>query len=501
MLSLSVASHRRAFLRHFARQFRAPLTLAFGVAAMGLSGCRKSSDIDPKMVAEWVHSLYGTIRVERLSPPVASRLTSYATMALYAGTAASHPGLTPLHEVVHGLLPLPTAPNGQPTDATLTAVAAERVVLDTLLREALPTTRAALTRMADSLETARKAGGVSAELATRSDSLGRAIGLALIAFSRDDGFSNTRALAPYVPAVGDSMWINDAPATTFATTQTSAVSELVQIDNPSNQRRTANMSDRSLILSRPKTVGEKSLPAVNMAGITEPYWGTVRSFVNVDSTVCSAGTPPNYGVDSSARLYQENANVHRITAARTPEQKEIAYYWADNGGETGTPVGHWLSIAAQMISERHLNGEEAVRLVLGTSLSQADAFIAAWRVKFATMTLRPRTYIRRHIDSTWEPLIPTPPFPEFPSGHSTQSGAASAVITALIGPSAFTDSTVISIGHRVRHFPSFIAASEEAGASRVYAGLHYEYSNQAGLRMGRCIGDQVAKRLSAKSAQ
>lgn len=479
---------------------RAVATLAACAAPFWLASCRPATpDLDPRMVSEWVHALYGTIRVERLSPPVASRLAAYASMALYAGTAAAHPALTPLHTVVTGLAPLPAPAAPGDVDPTLVAVAAERMVLDSLLREALPTTRTAHGRLADSLRTARTAQGVSEAIAARSDSLGRAIGGALVAYSRTDHFSETRTMV-YAPATGDSLWINDAPATLYATTQTSAVSEVIQLDNPANQQRTANTSDRSLILSRPKTVGGKTLPAANIAGITEPFWGQIRSFVNTDTGTCPSGPPPDYGTDSTARLYWENANTYRITQARTPEQKEIAYYWADNAGETGTPVGHWLSIAAQMISERHLDGDQAVRLVMGTALAQADAFIAAWRVKFATMTLRPRTFIRRHIDPTWEPLIPTPPFPEFPSGHSTQSGAASAVITALIGAGPFSDSTSISIGHAVRHFPSFLAASEEAGQSRIYAGLHYAWSNEAGLRMGRCIGAAVAARLGAKAA-
>jgi hypothetical protein len=491
MFAPLVASRRRAI--------RGVALLTACAAPLGLASCRaKTPDPDPRMVSEWVHALYGTIRVERLSPPVASRLTAYATMALYAGTAATHATLKPLHTVVTGLEPLP-APAAGDVDATLVAVAAERTVLDSLLREALPTTRSALGRLADSLQTARRAQGVTEPVAGRSDSLGRAIGLALVAYSRGDHFSETRTMA-YAPATGDSLWINDAPATLYATTQTSAVSEVIQLDNPANQQRTANTSDRSLILSRPKVTGGKTLPAANIAGITEPFWGGIRSFVNVDTGACPSGPPPAYGTDSTAALYFENAQVYRITSARTAEQKEIGYYWADNAGETGTPVGHWLSIAAQMISERHLTGEQAVQLVTGTAIAQADAFIAAWRVKFGTMTLRPRTFIRRHIDPSWEPLIPTPPFPEFPSGHSTQSGAASAVITALIGAGPFSDSTSISIGHAVRHFPSFIAASEEAGKSRVYAGLHYEWSNQAGLRMGRCIGNAVAKRLDTKAA-
>jgi hypothetical protein len=192
--------------------------------------------------------------------------------------------------------------------------------------------------------------------------------------------------------------------------------------------------------------------------------------------------------------------VYDTKSTLTDEQKTIAYYWADNAGESGTPVGHWMSIASQMISERQLDIDKAIQLVHATAIAQADAFIASWGYKYQFNLLRPRTYIRRVIDSTWEPLIPTPPFPEHPAGHSTQSSAAAAAITAFIGASPFSDSTSISIGHKVRRFASFQAASEEAGMSRIYGGIHYPSGNEAGLQLGRCIGAKVATALRAPPA-
>lgn len=465
--------------------------------ALWSTGCRQAPGADPQVVSEYVHSLYGAIRVERVSPPVASRISAYAAMAMYGGTAAARPSLKPLTEIVRGLPPLPSAADPSRIDAVLTAVAAERVVFDSLMREALPTTRAALSRLADSISAARRGSdGVDAQMASLSDSVGASIGQAIVAWSRTDGFRETRT-KPYAAPVGDSLWINDAPPTVYATQNMSAVSELVLPDNPANQQRTANTGDRSLILSRPKTLGEKTMPPANMAGVTEPWWGTVRSFVVTDASTCPDGAAPAFGRDSTAPLVQEARAVYDQSKALTDEQKAIAYYWADNAGESGTPVGHWLAIAAQMIAERKLDGDAAVRLVLATSLSQADAFIASWRVKFATNTLRPRTVIRRMIDSTWEPLIPTPPFPEYPSGHSTQSSAAATVITTLLGAGPFSDSTSIALGHPVRRFASFIAASEEAGASRIYGGIHYPHSNRGGLTLGRCIGERVAAAVGA----
>jgi membrane-associated phospholipid phosphatase len=160
-------------------------------------------------------------------------------------------------------------------------------------------------------------------------------------------------------------------------------------------------------------------------------------------------------------------------------------------------VGHWISIASQVARQRHLSAEDAARMMVLTAAAQADAFIASWGYKYEYNLLRPRMYIRRLIDSTWEPLIPTPPFPEYPSGHSTMSAAAAAVLTALAGDVPFDDSTSITIGHAVRRFPSFRAASEEAGISRIYGGIHFPSGNLGGRALGQCIGEKVVARAQA----
>ena len=447
------------------------------------------------MVSEWMHSLYGAVRVERLSPPVASRLTAYASAALYSGLAAADPALEPLAERLNAFPELPRPTDPRAYDATLVAVAAERVVLDSLLGDALPTTRAALTRLADSLARSRDSAGVLSAVRTRSDELGTRIGAAIVAWARSDGFDSTRASPPYIPPAGDAYWVNDAPLNTYAAQNLSGASELVAPDNPANLLRAGTVSDRGLVLNRPKLASAKSLPPVNMAGTAEPYWGTVRPFVLERWDACPVPEPPPYATDSIATLYRDAYELHTIGASLTPDQRTVALFWADNPGESGTPVGHWLSIASQMVSERQLTANEAARLMLLTSVAQADAFVASWGYKYRYNLIRPRTYIRRIIDSTWEPLIPTPPFPEYPSGHSTVSAAAAEIMVALLGDGAFDDSTGLTIGHPVRRFDSFRAAAREAGQSRVYAGIHFTFGNLGGRELGECIGAKVVQRL------
>ena len=474
------------------RTLPARVRLACVIAtAASAAACARPQPTDPRMVAEWMHALYGAVRVERVSPPVASRLFAYATVGLYSGISGANHSVPSLAGKLNGLTALPRGDANQSYDETLSAVAAERLILDSLFRDGLPTTRAALDRLADSLTTARGATGA---LADRSIELGRRVGLAIVAWSHGDGFDSTRG-RPYVPPKGPGLWVNDAPVSTYATQNVSGISQVVVAGNPTNARRGGAVSDRGLILDRQKAAGPTTLPAANMAGITEPYWGQIRPFALATWDECTVPLPPQWSPKPGTPLYEQAKHVFDAVKGLTPDQKTMVLYWADNGGESGTPAGHWLSIASQMVAEKHLSGNEAAWLMAQTGVSLADAFTAVWGYKFKYNVIRPRTFIRSTMDPAWEPTIPTPPFPEYLSGHSTVSGAAAGTLTSVLGAIAFEDSTSIPLGHAVRKFSSFRAAAEEAGLSRIYAGIHYPVSNVEGGNLGRCVAAKVAARF------
>jgi len=468
--------------------------------ATGLSACSRIPDNDPRMVSEWMHTLYGVVRAERISPPIASRFMAYAAVALNEGLAAAPSGPTSLAGALNGLSQLPAGTKGRRYDGTQVAVAAEQVVTDSLLSEALPATRATLANLVDSLNQVRLALGVGDDVRDRSGELGRRIGLAIVAWSRSDRFDSTRG-KPYQPPIGPGLWINDTPGNLYASQNLSAATDFVGLDNPANNARPGTTSDRGLIMNRPKRTGLKALPPVNMAGATEPYWGSLRPFVLQTWNECPIPDPPAYSAEPGTPLYQEALGVSETGKHLTPEQRATAFYWADNAGESGTPVGHWIAIASQMVSQRNLSANDAARLFVLSAAAQADAFIATWGYKYRFNLIRPRTYIRRIIDPAWEPLIPTPPFPEYPSGHSAQSSAAATALTAMLGEVAFDDSSGVAIGPAIHRFDSFMDAALAAGKSRVYGGIHFEAGNQAGRIVGSCIGARVAERLGAAPAQ
>ncbi|MEZ5755229.1 MAG: vanadium-dependent haloperoxidase [Paracoccaceae bacterium] len=125
-------------------------------------------------------------------------------------------------------------------------------------------------------------------------------------------------------------------------------------------------------------------------------------------------------------------------------------------------------------------------------MAVSDGFIVNWRDKYRYDLLRPVTYINRLIDPKWQPLLITPPFPEYPSGHSTQSGAVAQVLTDVFGdPFPFTDSTHEADGLAPRAFPDFWTAANEAGISRLYGGIHFRAAIDLGLDQGACVGDHV----------
>lgn len=140
---------------------------------------------------------------------------------------------------------------------------------------------------------------------------------------------------------------------------------------------------------------------------------------------------------------------------------------------------------------------ETVNAYTITSLAIADGFISCWDEKYRSNLVRPETLINQNIDPDWLPILQTPPFPEYTSGHSVISGAASTVLTSIFGDNfAFDDNTEVQFGLPVRRFKSFSAAADEAAISRMYGGIHYRAAVEIGIKQGRDLGHFVVNKMS-----
>ncbi len=474
-------------------------TLLITIASTLVIGCtRQAPAPDPQYVAQWLRSSLSFVRSERLGPPVASRISAYGALALYEGYAADPAsGLASLAPKLNGLTSVPaTLADG--VDGAIVAAEAERVVLDSLFRDGFASTRRTIDSLAAAQIAARKALGVNEALAERSASHGRSLGAALLAWAATDGFFATRKRT-WAPSGKREEWENTITPDQFVPILLSGESDLVAPTNPGVAMELERAGERFVFTNRPKNSAGTTLPTFNPVRPTEPYWGELRTFALRDGDECRPPAPPAYSEREGSEFWKMGKEFADSMKAMTPEKKQIALFWADNPVATGTPGFHWISVVNQMIQRRTLTAAQAAELYGLTSIAIADAFIGCWKEKYRSFVVRPVSYMHRKLDKNYSTVIPTPPFPEYTSGHSVQSAAAVRVLIALLGDSiSFADSTQVDIGQPPRQFANFSAALDEVAISRVYAGVHYMPAVINGATQGQCIGDRVLERLRSR---
>ncbi len=232
-----------------------------------------------------------------------------------------------------------------------------------------------------------------------------------------------------------------------------------------------------------------------------PHWGAVTPFVLRDAQAYRAPAPPALASAAYAAAFEEVKRLGaKDSAERTPEQTEIALFWADGGG-TATPPGHWNEIAAQLAERVGMPLEERARLMAALNMMLADVAIVTWDTKYTYGLWRPVTAIREAADdgnpatdpdAEWLSLIGTPPFPAYTSGHSTFSAAAAELLALWLGGDDVTfEVTSEGLPGVTRTYGALSEAAAEAGASRIYGGIHYDFDNTAGQATGRAIARRV----------
>lgn len=375
------------------------------------------------------------------SPPVASRAFAYIGVAAFEAMAGGTGGLHSLAGQLNGLKPVPQRMPGQVYDDAAILHATLAWATRSLFENTGPTGQRVMLALDRKLG-ARTSDGLAGDVAARSRDYGEAVARHILDWAREDGgavIENLGFPAQYELTKGASNWV-----------------------------------PTSLIPLQQKPL--------------LPFWGNNRTFAMPDGGACPLPPPPEYSEEVSSAFYREALEVYETKRSLTPEQRAIARFWSDDPMLSPTPPGHWISIALQIIERDDLAIERSVDVMARLGIVLADSFIACWHSKFVYDLLRPVTYIRRLIDKTWESTLITPPFPEYPSGHSTQSGAAAAVLTEFFGENfSFEDDTHKRDGMKPRSFASFDAAAREAGISRLFGGIHYRAAIERGLEQGRCV--------------
>jgi len=252
----------------------------------------------------------------------------------------------------------------------------------------------------------------------------------------------------------------------------------------------------------------KPTPPGYMDGI-EPSWNKIRTFV-IDSAQMFAPPPPTpYNItDQNSQFYQEVMEVYQTVKNLNQEQKDIANFWDCNPYKlniTGhvmhavkkiTPGGHWINIVHVASEKADADFITSLKSYALVSLCLADGFISCWDEKYRSRYVRPETVINEFVDQQWLPLLQTPPFPEYTSGHSVISNAAAEAMTKLYGENfSFVDSTEIEFGLSARSFRSFYHAADEAAISRLYGGIHFKPAIVNGSEQGKKLGKYIVEKI------
>ena len=399
-----------------------------------------------KVLCDWNGHMLELVRhTATYSPPVASRTFAYIGIAAYEAVASGNPKLKSLAGQVNGLTATPKRDEGQAYNDCVVVHSAMSLAIEKFFWNTGPTGQRAIKAITRKIH-GDVSAGLDPAVVKRSEDHAKAVVEHIIAWSESDGGAK-------IENMGFPMEYN--------------------------------------LEGKPESWVPTSTIAVQQKPLL-PNWGNNRTFALPNGATCPLPPPPAYSEDKNSQFYKEGYEVYETVKNLTDEQKRIARFWSDDPMLSPTPPGHWMSIVLQIAQRDKLDLPTTVDAFARTGIALADGFIACWNAKYAYDLVRPVTYIKRVIDPKWEALLITPPFPEYPSGHSSQSGAAAEVLTKAFGENfAFADATHEREGIKPREFKNFWEAANEAGISRLYGGIHYRAAIERGLDQGRCIGAYV----------
>jgi hypothetical protein len=389
------------------------------------------------------------------SPPVASRIYAYVAVAAYEAARAGNPEYITLAGQIPHLKPLPGPDPAKEYNFTIASVTA-------VLRvgKALVFSSGKIDAFHKQIINEFKTPDVRTDVFENSVAYGNSIADHILAWAAEDNYNQTRSLEKHSFSDEAGAWQPTPPAYMKA---------------------------------------------------VEPHWNKIRPFVITSANQFRPSPPTSYSTDTTSQFYKEALEVYRITSKLTDQQKAIANFWDCNpftmnvrghvmfATKKISPGGHWINIARLASKKIDAGLCESARVYACLSLALADSFISCWDEKYRSNVVRPETYINQEIDNSWIPLLQTPPFPEYTSGHSVLSTAAAVMLTDLFGENfSFADSTEVEFGLPVRNFESFNHAAEEAAISRLYGGIHYMPAIVNGAHEGTELGKFIVQKLRTR---
>lgn len=424
-----------------------------------IHGCKQRTNPDElkkftdKGLVRWNEKLTDVIVSDIFTPPVASRIYVYPNIAAYEVMCNTDNAYQSYSGRLNGLKNVPKPK----TKTTLNFPIAAIIAFSTVSKQ-LVFNRDSIERLELDYIYQIKNIGIDEKILQNSIKYGEKVGNSILEWASKDGYKERTAMSRY------------------------------QIKEP--------------------TEGTWKPTPPGYVEAIEPNWKTLRTYV-MDSVSQFKPPPPTpFDTIVSSRFYKENQDVYNTVNNLSPENLEKAKFWDCNPNISYTqghimyfkqqisPGGHWMLIASTVVDKEELSPLQASETFSLVGIAIADAFISCWAEKYNSSLIRPESYINTFIDPDWKPILQTPAFPEYTSGHSVASTSAATVLTELFGENyAFIDSTEVKYGLSSRAFKSFFQASEEAAISRLYGGIHYMPAIENGVLQGKQIGNLVINKL------
>ncbi|WAC09239.1 vanadium-dependent haloperoxidase [Dyadobacter pollutisoli] len=418
-------------------------------------GCKRKAPVnldDPEILHQNQDMLTQVIIYDVFSPPVASRIYAYSSLASYEAVRFSKEGNPSIAEKLNGFSKMPQPAKGKAYNYTLAATKA----FFTVVRLVKVFSVDSLSAYEESVYNNFKEN-LDDSTYQRSVAFGDTIGKTILARAKVDGYIKSRGKPKYLGSSEPGKW--------------------------------------------------RPTPPDYLDGV-EWCWNDMLPMALDSASQFMPPRPPVFSKDTNSAFYKEAYEVFTVGKNLSEEQINIAKFWDDNpmvvehsghlmvGKKKITPGGHWMGIAAIAARQTKADPVKTAQGYAFTAIALYDAFIACWDEKYRSSVIRPVTIINEIISRDFVPFLQTPPFPEYPSGHSGITASASTVLAHLYGGSfAFQDTSDLRYIGMQRHFNSFQEAAAEASISRLYGGIHYRKGVEEGAKQGNKVGNQIIGRL------
>lgn len=437
------------------------------ITILGTISCLLSCEVDESLYLEKASNPAHLHKAQKMltdvmvhdifSPPVASRIYVYSSIAAYETMVSGNPGFISLAGQLTALDKIPSPNKGHQICFPVAAVHAYVTVGTRLIFS-----EDKMDDFISEMHKTYKEAGVPQVVLNQSKKYGEEVASHIIAWADKDNYKQTRTFPKYSIDEDPTRWQPTPPAYMDA---------------------------------------------------VEPSWNKIRPFIMERADQFAPPPPTPFSAEVNSQFYKEAMEVYNLSndSISVEEKKDIASFWDCNpfvshfsghvmfATKKISPGGHWIGITKLAAVKAKLNFIQTAEAYAWVSIGLADAFISCWDEKYRSELIRPETYINKYIDDKWMPTLQTPPFPEYTSGHSVASATTAEILTHLFGEDfEFEDTVEKEFGLPTRNFQSFKQAASEAAMSRLWGGIHYMPAIRNGSMQGRNLGSFIVKTLKTQ---